>query len=100
MKKLKTQLVALQKKLTRLQARPRSARAQILDVARANNSLRDIIHGQQLAVAGARSMLAGMQVIYFWEFIFYFIEVVFFMWVFELKRGINVPMPTVLGEAA
>ncbi|OWY96892.1 hypothetical protein PHMEG_00032722 [Phytophthora megakarya] len=42
-------------------ARPRSARAQIRDVVGANNSLRDIIHGQQLAVAGARSLLAGMQ---------------------------------------
>ncbi|KAE8995464.1 hypothetical protein PF011_g16325 [Phytophthora fragariae] len=60
-KKLKTQLQMLQKRLTRLQARPRSARAKILDVERANNSLRDIIHGQQLEVAGARSMLAGMQ---------------------------------------
>ncbi|KAL3660380.1 hypothetical protein V7S43_014533 [Phytophthora oleae] len=60
-KRLQTQLQVLQRQLTRLQARPRSARAQILDVANANNSLRDVIHGQQLAVAGARSMLAGMQ---------------------------------------
>ncbi|ETI35163.1 hypothetical protein F441_18332 [Phytophthora nicotianae CJ01A1] len=60
-KRLQTQLQVLQRQLKRLQARPRSARAQILDVVGANNSLRDVIHGQQLAVAGARSMLAGMQ---------------------------------------
>ncbi|KAL4129346.1 hypothetical protein PRIC2_005354 [Phytophthora ramorum] len=60
-KTVKAQLEVLQNKLARLQARPRSARAQLLDVVGANNSLRDIIHGQQLAVAGARSMLAGME---------------------------------------
>jgi uncharacterized protein YigA (DUF484 family) len=60
--RLKTQMQALQKRLTQLQARPRSARAQILDGARANDSLRELIHGQQLAVAGARSLLAGIQV--------------------------------------
>ncbi|KAG7377498.1 hypothetical protein PHYPSEUDO_011529 [Phytophthora pseudosyringae] len=60
-KRLQTQLQVLQRKLARLQARPRSARAQLLDVVGANNSLRDVIHGQQLAVAGARSLLAGMQ---------------------------------------
>ncbi|KAG2780329.1 hypothetical protein PC116_g27743, partial [Phytophthora cactorum] len=51
-KRLQTQLQVLQRQLKRLQARPRSARAQILDVVGANNSLRDVIHGQQLAVAG------------------------------------------------
>lgn len=60
-KRLQTQLQVLQRQLTKLRARPRSAKAQILDVVNANNSLRDVIHGQQLAVAGARSMLAGMQ---------------------------------------
>lgn len=70
-KKLKTQLQVLQRRLARLQARPRSARAQILDVVGANNSLRDIIHSQQLAVAAARSMLAGMQVIFIYMSMFF-----------------------------
>ncbi|KAF4139288.1 hypothetical protein GN958_ATG11504 [Phytophthora infestans] len=61
MKRLQTQLQVLDMQLRRLQARPRSAKAQIQDIVGANNSLRDVIHGQQLAVAGARSMLAGMQ---------------------------------------
>ncbi|CEG40783.1 uncharacterized protein PHALS_10966 [Plasmopara halstedii] len=60
-KRLKVQLRKLQQEINRLQARPRSVKSQILDVTRANTSLREIIYGQQLALAGTYSTLAGMQ---------------------------------------
>ncbi|CAH0476996.1 unnamed protein product [Peronospora belbahrii] len=60
-KKLKMQLQILKIRLARLQTRPKSIQAQILDVVGANNSLREFIYSQQLAVAGARSMLAQNQ---------------------------------------
>ncbi|KAF4316008.1 hypothetical protein JM18_008792 [Phytophthora kernoviae] len=61
-KMLKTKLQALKKQLATLQARPRSARAQILDIVGANAALRELIHSQQLTVAGAQSMMAGLQI--------------------------------------
>ncbi|TDH71473.1 hypothetical protein CCR75_002498 [Bremia lactucae] len=60
-KLLRTQLQELQRQLAQLQARPRSIRSQILDSLAANSTLRDTIQFQQLALAEARSMLAGMQ---------------------------------------
>ena len=62
--KLKTQLQVLESRLAHLQARPRSVRAQILDVVGANNFLRELIYSQQLAVAGAQSMLARIPVFF------------------------------------